>query len=161
MLFGAALWCSAGCRSGPATITAEPPRPVQRIDVLSLEISPPTPINWDNIPGPDGIQVKLTCWRTDTPLPVTIDGNVEFLLFQGVVTSAGVASSTPMQVWMFTGKQLNARLIRTMFGWSYLVPLEWGRQAPGAGTITLAARYSSPDGKIVSSASVSVPMPQQ
>ena len=131
-----ALAClsAAGCNG-----TIEPPRPVQRIDVIHLRIGPPA--SRDDEPGPDGIEVQVSFYRLDEAPPKMVLGELDLMMYEGRVSGAALIKTKPLKTWAFTGDQLTNYVIRPLGLWGYGMTLLWGRQRPGSPTITFVARY--------------------
>jgi hypothetical protein len=150
---------AGGCgEPGPTKVSAEPPRPVEHVDQITLSLSPPTPVNWDDRPGPDGVQVKVYFFRVDQPLPVTVGGTLEFLLYEGRIERGGFEGVEPFRVWRFGPEALPSYLGRGLVGWSYAMRLGWGANPPAARSLTLRARYLPPDGPAKDAAPMHVAM---
>jgi len=157
----AALAAGAGC-GGPGTVKSvsrTPPRPVDRVDRIDLWLVPPAAVNWDDEPGPDGVLAQVFFGQVERPEPVLVKGAVDFLLFEGKVQRADVATKQPFHTWTFTPQELATRLVRSMVGWGYRVELGWGKRVPASPAITLAARYQPKEGPPVYSSPVAIPMP--
>jgi len=145
-LWACLLWGMGGCGppGGVATVGGSPPRPVGTVDVVDLRAAP-VALNWDDQPGPDGLEAYVYLYQRAHPLPVTVSGKLEFLLFEGRVTQGGVRTMKPFRVWPFAGRQLNSCLVRGVAGWMYVVRLRWGASVPTTDMVTLAARYHPGD----------------
>lgn len=154
-----AFLCLAGCDQPTNVVTNSPPRPVTNIAAMLLEISPPVPLNWDERPGPDGVQARLYFFgRGD--LPVTVSGGLDVMLYeQNPQRSIPEAiSDKPFKTWTYTGADLNRALIRTRIGWGYVLQLGWGADVPQTPKIVLRARYRSPEGPMLLSDPVTIQM---
>jgi len=130
-----------GCRTGPLTVSGRPPKPVDRVDKVALRISPPMPLNWDDRPGLDGFQAQVNFFQLDRPLSVTVEGVLEFMLYEGRGTVDVLAETKPVQTWAFEGPTLRRHQGKTMFGWGYAMRLPWGPSPPKSSSVTLIARY--------------------
>lgn len=158
---------AAGCGGGPATLRARelksvsltPPSPVERADAVELWAVPPAAINWDETPGPDGVQVRVFLYMAEQAETVLVKGTVECLLYDGRVPRENLSVAKPMRVWTFTTQDLATRHLRGMAGWGYALQLGWGRNVPAASVVTVAARYVPPAGEPVYSAPISIAMP--
>jgi len=153
----AAVLC--GCDQPPNTVGNSPPRPVEEVQVVHMDVTPPTPLNWDNRPGADGVQIRVFFEGSGT-LPVTVSGSVEAQLFelaQGK-TEGEALSGKPFKVWSYTPGELNGFLARTQYGWAYVLVLAWGDQVPKTGRIVLRVAYRSPAGRVNFSSPVTIQM---
>ena len=148
----------AGCKpSGqirPSSRPPEAPKPVSRIDAIELTAMP-TALNFDNIPGPDGIQVRIFCYQLNTPTAVLVSGTMEVLMFEGNVPPEGLGAK-PFHIWKFTGEELSAYRQPSMVGWGYGLQLLWGTHMPTAPMVTVAARYTPPGGQPIYALPVSI-----
>ena len=167
-LTGLALWLAlalVGCMR-PATgakelrsVSATPPRAVDRADIVDLWAVPPAVINWDDVPGPDGVRVCVFLYRSDRPEPVLVKGEIEFLMFDGRVPRDGLTTAKPFQVWRYAEKELAASQMRGVAGWGYAAQLGWGRNVPKSAAITVTARYLPPTGSPLYASPFSLAMP--
>lgn len=153
LLLGGAL-CVCGCPQGPEKVGSLPPRTVAEVDSILLQALPAA-VNWDDRPGPDGLQVRVLFFRRGRALPVTVSGMLEFALYEGNV-ARDTPAAQPFHTWRFSDRQLTGYLTRAPAGWGYGMPLAWGSRAPGTGTVTLVGKYISPDGRALLSAPVAI-----
>lgn len=145
----------------PDKLTATPPEPIAGVDHMIVEITPPMPINMDDVPGPDGLQARVYFFQNGRNLPVTVSGNLEMSLYEEVAAASNSSQLTarePMRTWTFNASELNQRLIRTIIGYGYMVRLNWGSQPPIASKITLVGRYRLPNGQYLLSDPVTIPV---
>ncbi|MFO8014440.1 MAG: VCBS repeat-containing protein [Phycisphaerae bacterium] len=151
---------AAGCagESGRRTVSPTPPHPVDRADALELWASPPAAVNWDDTPGPDGVQVRLYAFQVARPDPVMLSGTLEFRLYAGRVRG-GDPDAEPLKVWTFAGDDLAVRRFRSLVGWGYAARLGWGGAKPKTPVVSVQAVYRPPDGPEVASAPASIAMP--
>ena len=151
---------AGGCQDlGAVRVSSRPPRPVRRVDVVILQLTPPTAMNWDNVPGPDGLQARIHFFRADEPLAVTVDGEGEVALYDGRSAEADANAPGPseaLRTWNYRGGDLESLLSRSLVGWGYGVRLGWGERSPKTGSVTRLARYHAPDGEVTSSRPLSV-----
>ena len=84
------LALAAGC--DPAGMRA--PALEDRADRVLLEVAP-APINRDDAPAPDGIEVRAFFWQEPGPRAVAVSGTVTFLLYRGRVGPAGLDDAKP------------------------------------------------------------------
>lgn len=153
----AAALLAGGCAEpGEVSVSRRPPGPVRQVDKVVLRLSPPTPVNWDESPGSDGLQAQVHFFQLDEPLPVTVAGTLEFALYEGRPAGESLQQVRPFRTWAFDADQLNAHLGRSIFGWGYAMRLGWGRRPPASRTITLIARYRPTDGEPTASAPIQV-----
>jgi hypothetical protein len=152
---------AAGCGtdSGRRTVPATPPAPVDRVDALELWASPPAAVNWDDAPGPDGVQVRLYLFQAVRPDPVMVNGAIEFRLYAGRLSRSGDPGAEPLKVWTFAGEDLAVRRFRSLVGWGYAARLGWGGQKPEASVVSVQAVYRPPGGPEVVSAPAAIAMP--
>ncbi len=155
----------AGCGggSGRDTVSPTPPRPVDQVDALELWAAPPAAVNWDEVPGPDGVQVRLYLYQVGRPQPVMVGGDVEFQIYTGRPKQDGRPDpeAEPFKVWRFSSDDLAVRRVRSMVGWGYVARLGWGGQAPEGTLVTVQALYRPREGRPVLSAPVSIALPSR
>ncbi len=166
-VFLCAVCLAAGC-GGPAPgakelkfVSATPPRPVDAVDRVDFWAAPPAAINWDEIPGVDGVQARVYLFKVDRADTVLVKGALEFLMYAGRAQQGGPPPAEPLKTWSFTGDELAAYRTRSMVGWGYAAQLGWGKDVPTAPVITLRARYQPPKGPPVYSAPISIAMPSK
>jgi hypothetical protein len=123
-----------------------PPVAVARAEDMLLMLSPPTPMNWNAEPGPDGLQLQVLLFQRGRAAPVLVDGTLEFLLFEGNVAAEKVRQTKPVKTWQFSGDQLKVFQARLRAGWGYGLRLGWGPDKPSGSIITLFAQYTSESG---------------
>ncbi|MBE3132368.1 MAG: hypothetical protein IMZ55_02765 [Acidobacteria bacterium] len=128
------------------SVSRTPPRPVDRVDRIDLFAAPPAAINWDNVPGVDGIQARVLLYQFDQPQPVLAKGSMEFAIYEGRLERESGETAQPLRVWRFTTEQMASYRFRGLFGWGYAVRLGWGREVPATSVITLSVQYISPSG---------------
>ena len=139
---------AAGCGDlGKVKVSSWPPRPVTKVDEIIFRLTPPTALNWDDLPGPDGFQVQVHFFQVDRPLPVTIDGALDIALFEGRPSPDQLAEGRPFRTWVFEGDQLRKHLVRSIVGWGYAMRLDWAGNPPKASAVTLLARFRPAKGK--------------
>jgi hypothetical protein len=142
------------------TIGGSPPAPVNSVDRMDL-FARPAALNWDDNPGPDGLEVRVHFYQRTQPLTVTVRGTLELLLFEGKVTAPQILTEKPFHVWSFASEQHRKLLRRDTPGWCYALRLLWGRRIPKGSIVTVVGRYVPRDGRAVYSAPVSIAMNQQ
>ncbi len=162
----ASVAACAGCQQPARTHdhdTAQPPArtttgPAQRIDAIQL-LAAPTPINWDEQGGPDGVPVTVYLFQADRAEPVTLDnGALEFRLYDGRVATTDLFSVPPIHRWRFTAAQLQRARGRTIVGHCYRLPLDWGDDTPRVPRLSLVCLYEPTEGRTVASAPVTLDM---
>ena len=158
----AAMLISAGCGGdGRLRVQDYPPRPVDDVDVVGLRMTPPAPVNWDERPGSDGLQIQVNFFRRDEDLSVIVRGSLELTLYAGRLQAKQLAEARPLRTWRFDGVELSTYCGKSAFGWGYAMRLPWGSQAPPGSNATLASRYISPDGRVVPGRPIIVPLGPQ
>ncbi len=157
LLCGASILC--GCPPGQQTVGPAPPAPVDAVDSVNLWVRP-TAMNWDDRPGPDGVQVQVYFFRRDAEhkLPLTVSGSVDMILYEGNVKRSEMSAAKPFHTWRFSPAQMKGFLSRGMAGWCYTLTLPWGATAPQADTVTLTAKYTAPAGAALYAAPASISM---
>ena len=158
-LLACVLAAGCGAETGRATVSPTPPEPVDRVDALELWASPPAAVNWDDSPGPDGVQVRLYLFRASRPQPVLVSGTIEFRLYAGRVNRGGDPGADPLKVWTFTGDDLAVRRFRSLVGWGYAARLGWGGERPKTSVVSVQAVYRPPEGPAVAGAPAAIAMP--
>jgi hypothetical protein len=134
---------AAGCgslRNNPA----EPPEPVDAADAIDLWANPPVAVNWDDVPGPDGVRTNVFLYRADRAAPVLVKGTLEVTMYEGRIHEADILKAVPRQTWTLTEQELATRQMRGPPGWGYYLQLGWGRNVPASAIVTVLACYKSP-----------------
>jgi hypothetical protein len=149
-----------GCGPARRGVSQTPPKPVTRVDAIDLWAVPPAAINWDDMPGPDGIQVNVFLYQADRAEPVLIKGTVEFIMYEGRRPREGLETTRPFRTWKYTEQELATREIRGPAGWGYAAQLGWGNDVPKSAVVTLMVRYVPPQGPSVSSMPIVIPIPK-
>lgn len=156
------LAAAAGCHNpGRVKVHNWPPRPVDNFDEIVVRLTPPAPVNWDDRPGPDGLQVQINFFQIDRPLSVTVKGSLEMSLYEGRVQAAQLASAKPIHTWPYSGVELAGFAGKSAFGWGYAMRLAWHDRPPAGKIATLVARYRSRDGNVKASSPLYVPLGPQ
>lgn len=135
----------------------QPPELVQRLDAITL-MSMPSAINFDHIPGPDGLRVQALLFQTGRDEPVLGSGKLQFLLYENKVTASQLRTLHPLLTWTYSGQKLARHAGRSMVGWGYAMELRWGPRPPKSKIISLAARYIFPDGRSIYSSPIVIAM---
>jgi len=155
----AALLCLCGCgHSGRVRVQNSPPRPVADVDAVGLRLTPPSPVNWDDRPGADGLQVQVNFFRLDEDLSVTVKGARELTLFEGNLKANQLAGARVLQTWRFNAADLSTFCGKSAFGWGYAMRLPWGASPPSGSNATLIAKYISPTGRTIAAEPIVVPL---
>jgi hypothetical protein len=149
-----------GCGPARRGVSQTPPNPVDRVDAINLWAVPPAAINWDDVPGPDGIQVNVFLYQADRAEPVLIKGTIEFVMYEGRRPRDGPETVKPLRTWQFTEQELGTHEMRGPAGWGYAVQLGWGKDVPKSAVVTLLVRYLPPKGPPVSSEPIVIPIPK-
>jgi len=165
LVAGIAAWllsAAPGCQdTGRVKVQNWPPRPVDRVDEIVLRLTPPAPVNWDDRPGPDGLQVQVNFFQIDEPLSVTVKGSLELALYEGHVGPENLAVAKPIHTWPYSRVQLAAQAGKSAVGWGYAMRLAWNDSPPAGTTATLTARYRSADGNVKAAKPLYVPLGPQ
>lgn len=126
---------------GPVTPVVTP---LPRVDKMELE-SFPSAVNLDEVPGPDGVSLKLRLYNLDTPLAFALtQGDLEFVLYEGSIKETEIGAATPFHIWRFSAKQIGQSGRKTIVGWQYAMSLNWDTHVPTSSTVTLVARIPRP-----------------
>jgi hypothetical protein len=157
ILAAAAVAAVAGCEP-PGKVSRIMPPPVALVDRLGVHVERGAAINWDDEPGPDGVFVRVYCYQYHQPKTVTINGVLEFMVFEGRLTTSTIDNAQALKVWKFTADELPACAVRSTVGWGYAMQLGWDKDVPKTRRITLVARFISPTGAETFSVPVSIPV---
>ena len=149
-----------GCGSMRRGVSQTPPNPVDRVDAINLWAVPPAAINWDDMPGPDGVQVNVFLYQADRAEPVLIKGTLEFVMLEGRRPREGLEGATPFRTWTYTEQELATREMRGPAGWGYMAQLGWGKDVPKSAVVSLLVRYLPPKGPPVVSTPIVIPIPK-
>jgi hypothetical protein len=121
---------------------------VARINEVHL-FGLPVTLNLDNRPGSDGFASRVYLVKAGRAKGVAIkNGNVEVLMFDGVVSVDEVFTKQPTQKWIFTPRELNSLREESSLGQGYRFILRWN-EPPKRGHITVVARYVPEKGEPV------------
>lgn len=146
----ALLWLAA-CATSP-----DASKPVQG-EVAQLNImTMPVGLNFDDQPGVDGFSVKVYANDATNPKTVPINrGQIEVVIWDGSLF--GLTNVPPaLRTWTFNASQLSQHRFESGIGVGYEFSLLWGANQPTKRLITVAARYTGPDGRLVTSQPSSV-----
>lgn len=120
--------------------------PLPRVDKMELE-SFPSAVNLDDLPGPDGVSLKLRLYNLDVPLAFALtQGEIEFVLYEGSIKEAEIGGAEPFYIWKFSSEQIAQSGRKTVVGWQYALSLNWLTTVPKTSVVTLVARIPRPDG---------------
>lgn len=154
LLAGLACTALAGCVENPAA----PPSAVNEISDITV-LSGQTAAHWDADPQPDGLEVMIYLFnRYSSNQPVTARGVIEFDMYDGTLTVQSIATARPFSSSRTELAKLQGNLVRTAFGWGYSLRLPWGTSVPISGSVTLQIKYTSPAGREMLSAPITVAM---
>ena len=137
----AAAWAAAGCQ--PAGV--RPPRLEDPVDRVLLQVAP-APVNRDDEPGADGVELRVFFWQEPGPKAVAVAGAVTFVLYEGRVRRAALDDAPAARTWEFQGSDLTPYLGRRWGQLCYSVALLWPEGPPAADVVTVAARYRPASG---------------
>ena len=141
-----------GCASDQGGSRTKSGKASDQITQLHL-ITFPTGINMDAIPGQDGIALKVFAGNTARPKPLPVRaGELEILLFDGLLKSSSGADSKPLKVWRFSIAELKPHEFTSTIGVGYQLTLVWDDAKPSKGRATVMARLVFPDERAVYSA---------
>ena len=148
-----ALGLGTGCRSGEGGGgDTSPPRSrsgARSSGILELHLlTMPVALNLDGAPGPDGVAVKLFANVGNAAKPAPIrSGEVEILLFDGLLNGNNAPLPRPAHAWTFTAKELRSFETQAMVGTGYQITLRWGTFQPKNDRVTIIARHPIGDGR--------------
>ncbi len=145
-----------GDQAGKANML-QPPELVQRVDAITL-MSMPSAINFDHIPGPDGLRVQAMLFQAGRDEPVLGSGKLQFLLYENKITPSQLHTLQPLLTWTYSGQKLARHTGKGMVGWGYAMELRWGSRRPKSKTISVAARYVFPDRRSIYSSPIVIAM---
>jgi hypothetical protein len=74
------------------------------------------------------------------------------------LTAQSIASARPFSSTRAELPRLRGNLVKTAFGWGYSLRLAWGASVPISGSVTLRVKYTSPAGREMFSAPITVAM---
>lgn len=141
---------ACGCGPGMKADTRTPPPPVRDPSVLRL-MTPFIPaISLDDNPGPEALRLRAFFKRLDggkgEHRMVTVNGSLEFQMFDGKIAGESILAVEPRHTWRFSASDLTSRTIRTRWGWGYEFILRWGADVPQESMVTLVGVYQAPGG---------------
>jgi hypothetical protein len=131
-----------GCKSSPLRSSSG------QIVELNL-MTVPVALDLDGRPGPDGISVKLYASAKENPKPVRLrEGALELLLFDGAFRRQA-APPPVLRQFKFSADELRANEFTARIGTGYQFFLRWGTNVPTQRIMSVAARYTPPEGQVV------------
>jgi hypothetical protein len=159
ILAGWTAWAGAGCSStGPSPVATPrgPDEPIEEINMFSA----PAALNFDGIPGPDGLSLRIYAANSREPKGLALGrGKLEILMFDGLVKPEEVTSASPLHVWSYPAKELVRHSQKTSIGISYVLTPVWGADKPAKNRVTVLARYTTSQGRQVWSGPTVVAVP--
>jgi hypothetical protein len=144
-----------GCGTGKGMASGD-----GRIEQLHL-VGTPVALDVDNKPGADGLGVRIYASNNREPEAVRISsGKLDIMVYDGVAQAIARlgTNAVPLVTSSYAAQELRKIEHKTAVGISYnFVPL-WGENKPAKGRVTVVARYTAPDGRIVRSGPITVPL---
>jgi hypothetical protein len=142
----------SGCSSTKPGTGRTPGLKTEAIVEINM-LTAPSALNFDGVPGPDGISLRIYAGNPRLPkcLPITA-GTLEILLFDGLLQAGEVKSAQPLIVWSYPADELPRFARKSSIGVSYVFTPRWGPHRPKRNRATAVARYLPPDGASISSA---------
>jgi hypothetical protein len=147
------LLVASGCSSsGRSSFHAPTSGELIELNVLTA----PVGLDLDGRPGIDGFSVRVFGNITANPKPVPIrSGILEILMFDGTVY--GRTNVPPaLSSWTFNAEELRPHEFTARIGTGYEFALPWGTNVPTRNLISIGARHTSPEGKVLTSSLSSV-----
>jgi hypothetical protein len=125
------------------------------VEKLNL-IAVPVGLNLDKFPGAESFSVKVYANNEANPKAVAIhQGSIEIVTFDGIFSTPTNLPAI-LKTWKFEGADLAAHEFKAHLGVGYEFTLSWGTNKPSHTLMSVAARYTSPEGRIVTSRPSSV-----
>ena len=147
---GGAAGCTTGASRGDGGSVSSPnKKPKRTSGILELHLlTMPIALNLDGAPGPDGVAIKLFANIGNAAKPAPIrSGEIEILLFDGLLSDKNLPSLQPAQTWTFTAKELKEFETQAMVGTGYQLTLRWGSFKPKSDRVSIIARHPIGDGR--------------
>jgi len=149
---------SIGCQTQTSDVNRVQPRvfdPGDRpINSIGLFTSPVL-FNLDGKPGPEAFKARIYAIRDSAPKPVPFTkGTLEIIIFDEV--SNRDQQDPPRQVWSFSGADLNLYRLQTSIGFHYDFTLEIDKSKPLSSKVSIAAKFTPPDGVSIFAKPVSI-----
>ncbi len=143
-----------GCASRPVG-AGTAARPVERLDLILTSLA----LDLDGQPGVDGFGARIYASVRGSAIGTPLaGGRLQFLMYDGVVRPEDLAAATPLRVWTYEAAALRPYAQLTSIGTGYRFALAWGDQVPHRERVTVIARHSAADGRVVHSAPGSIPL---
>ena len=100
--------------------------------------------------GPDAVAVKIfACEGTDAKGVAITKGQLDFLMFDGLLVTSNTDKLIPLKTWTFLPKDLRRFEFKRVAGVGYDLALGWEQSKPKAVRVTVVARYRFPDAQVV------------
>ncbi len=134
----------SGCATGGAGGGSAGNSGVDQLHLFAV----PVAVDIDQLPGPDGVAVRVYASSGERAKGVTIKkGLLEILMYDGAMTEINPANQTPLRTWSFQPEQLKAGSGSSSLGVGYRFVLPWEQNVPTLGRVTVLARYTAPKGR--------------
>jgi hypothetical protein len=132
--------CSTGSSGGSATGSTQK-RSHRSSGIVELHLlTMPVALNLDGVPGPDGVAVKLFANVGNATKPAAIrSGEIEIVLFDGLLDGNSNPLPKPAHIWTFTAKELKEFETQAMVGTGYQLTLRWGSFKPKSDRVSVIA----------------------
>ena len=139
-------WAPLGCRTADSPSSAETHPSGPPINGLSV-MTMPMAISVTSQAVADGFAMKIFASSPGKPKAQPIrDGQVDILLFDGILNALPEDTGTRRGLWTLTPSQLEGLKSSTAVGPAYVIALSWAANPPAADKITIFARYRPPQG---------------
>lgn len=148
----AAILLASACSSTPTKPFFPTTGELVELNIMTS----PVGLDLDGQPGIDGFSVKVYANNASNPKPVPIrTGVLEVLMWDGSLYGR-TNLPAPLHVWSYTAQDLRNFEFTGGIGTGYQLALNWGRDIPTRHLVSVGARYTSPEGKIITSGLSSV-----
>lgn len=138
--------------STPGPVVSTPSGEIVQLHVMTM----PVGLNLDGIPGVDGFSVKIYANNASNPKTVPIPrGQLEIIIWDGSLFGLGNIPPA-LHIWKWHAAEIQPFISKSGIGASYEFTLLWGADRPTQRLITVGARYTAPDGRVVTSRPSSV-----
>jgi hypothetical protein len=140
--------CSTGS-SGGSVAGSTQKRSHRSSGIVELHLlTMPVALNLDGVPGPDGVAVKLFANVGNATKPAAIrSGEIEIVLFDGLLDGNSNPLPKPAHIWTFTAKELKEFETQAMVGTGYQLTLRWGAFKPKSDRVSVIARHPIGEGR--------------
>ena len=116
-------------------------------------MSMPMALNFDNVPGVDGVAIKVYAVNRSEPKTIPLrQGRLEIDLFDGILQGDESRTNVALKTWTFEPPELRGVEFKTPVGIGYSFTLRWGESVPRHSKVTLIGRYVSPEAQTIYSA---------